>query len=139
MTDGQLMGAVRKYLYVNGPPVNWNPARDASIIKMLKRRGLTGQEIYDRIRGANILRERGELWIKPGESMTMEVFVKAQWGGKQLDQLAEATYHKSLESRHRTKTTTAIGDALAHLVNSLPTADPDGSPTTRSRIRNGTR
>lgn len=80
---GQVMGAVRKYLYVpdGKAPSGWDDGRDVRIAKMMLLKGTSLRDLLDAIEGVALVRERGEVeWLKPGQKTTLRVLYHTRNG-----------------------------------------------------------
>lgn len=95
-TDGELMGLIRQKLYVpdKKAPVGYNDARDITVLRALRKQGLTGYQLADAIEGLAMLRDRGELdWAVPGSKMTLRGLYNTRHGVRPLlYQAQEAVY-----------------------------------------------
>jgi hypothetical protein len=97
LSDGELMGLVRKHLYVpdGKAPAGYNDGRDVKIIRDLRKQGLSSYQIADAIEGVRILCDRGELGKKsPGDKLTMRALYNTGHGVRPLLYLAQEVVHK---------------------------------------------
>ena len=102
LTDGQLMGLVRKHLYVpdGKAPAGEDGGRCVTVIQALRRMHQSGYDIAAAIEGLALLRERGELdWLAPGTKCTMRALYNTRTGVRPVNVLAQETYHKSAPNR----------------------------------------
>lgn len=102
MTDGQLMGLVRLHLYVpdGRAPKGYRDGRDVTIIRALRRAGLSGLQIADAIEGVRLLCDRGELGRKrPREKLTMRALYHTGHGVRPLLYQAQEALHRAAAAR----------------------------------------
>jgi hypothetical protein len=130
MTDGELMGLVRKRLYIpdGRPPAGENGARCVTVIRDLRKQGRSGYDIAAAIEGLALLRDRGDLdWLPPRTKSTMRALLNTRTGraldgltktARPLIALAQETYYKHSARRrdHEPSTgPTLIGDFLREM------------------------
>ena len=142
ITEDQLMGAIRRYLYEDSkPPIikdkQWHMGRDRKIIQMLvNKHGFTYEEMWQWIRGYGVLVKEAKK--RPG--VTMALFCIDPTHGMALHEECQAAYHKWLagltvrETKGKIKRKPAashLGSYLQHLANSSNTAEMNGSEETK--------
>jgi hypothetical protein len=101
-TLGNLIGMVRKYLYVpdGQPPAGWSVGRCGSILKRLMNRGYSSNDLEDAIEGLALMRDRGELdWCAPGMKLTMKALYNTRHGVRPLLAQAQETLHGTLKRK----------------------------------------
>lgn len=102
LTDGELMGLVRQHLYVpdGKAPRGYNDGRDVTVIRALRKCGLTGYQIADAIEGVRLMCDAGELGRKkPGEKLTMRALYNTGHGVRPLLYQAQEVVYKRQNQR----------------------------------------
>lgn len=98
VTDGQLMQAVRRFLYIpdGQPPTGYDDGRCMQVIRALRKQRYSGPDILTAIEGLAILRDRGDLdWLPPGAKSTMRALYNTRSGVRPVFMLAQEAAFKA--------------------------------------------
>lgn len=154
-TEGQLIGLVRKHLYVpdGKPPAGYSVGRDVGILRALRKQGHTTYDLADAIEGLALLRDKGELdWAPRRSKMTLRALHNTGHGVRALIDQAREAVHKSgprararmkvVPKGHKEPAATPLGDLLGNVLQkaqgdrrAAPPPDPGGGTPDRGGRR----
>jgi hypothetical protein len=119
-----LMGVLRRTGYApdGKPPEDYHVGRDIRILRGLRLKGYSEDDIEDALRGVRAVAdlelpvpEGGKAWLRPKEKFTARWLVGAQWQGRDLLGLARDVWRKGAPRKDCGGSITDVGTILGRI------------------------